>query len=40
VLVSAELAAVAGDNSRLVPVGQHKLRGVRELREIYGLELG
>jgi adenylate cyclase len=40
VLVSAELAAVVGDSCRLVPLGHHELRGVRELREIYGLELG
>jgi adenylate cyclase len=40
VLVSAELAAVVGDRCRLVPLGHHQLRGVRELREIYGLELG
>ena len=40
VLVSAELAAVVGDSCRLVPLGHHELRGVREPREIYGLELG
>jgi adenylate cyclase len=40
VLVSAELAAAIGDRCRLVPLGHHELRGVRELREIYGLELG
>jgi adenylate cyclase len=40
VLVSAELAAAVGDSCRLVPLGHHELRGVRELREIYGLELG
>jgi adenylate cyclase len=39
VLVSAELAA-AGGSCRLIPLGQHKLRGVREAREIYSLELG
>jgi hypothetical protein len=39
VLVSAELAAVVGDSRRLVPLGHHELRGVRE-HEIYGLELG
>jgi adenylate cyclase len=39
VLVSAELAAVVGDSCRLVPLGHHELRGVRELREIYGLDL-
>jgi hypothetical protein len=31
---------VVGDRCRLVPLGHHQLRGVRELREIYGLELG
>jgi adenylate cyclase len=40
VLVSAELAAAVGDSRRLVPLGHHELRGVRELREIFGLELG
>ncbi|HKM72815.1 MAG TPA: adenylate/guanylate cyclase domain-containing protein, partial [Stellaceae bacterium] len=40
VLVSAELAAVIGDSRRLVSLGHHELRGVREQREIYGLELG
>ena len=40
VLVSAELAAVVADKCRLVPVGYHTLRGIREMREIYGLELG
>ena len=40
VLVSAELAAAVGDNCRLTPLGHHELRGVREPREIYGLELG
>jgi adenylate cyclase len=40
VLVSAELAAAVGDSSRLAPLGHHTLRGVREPREIYGLELG
>jgi len=40
VLVSAELAAAVGASCRLVPLGQHTLRGVREMREIYGLELG
>src|SRR5271157_4521761 len=38
VLVSAELAAAAGDTSRLKSLGHHTLRGVREQREIYGLE--
>jgi adenylate cyclase len=40
VLVSAELAAVVGESCRLLPLGRHTLRGVRETREIYGLELG
>jgi adenylate cyclase len=39
VLVSAELAAAVGDSCRLVPLGHHTLRGVREAREIFGLEL-
>ena len=38
VLVSAELAAAAGESRRLVPPGRHALRGVREARELYGLE--
>jgi adenylate cyclase len=40
VLVSAELAAAVGDSCCLIPLGQHKLRGVREAREVYGLALG
>jgi adenylate cyclase len=40
VLVSAEFAAAVGDGCRLVPLGHHTLRGVREPREIYGLDLG
>jgi adenylate cyclase len=40
VLVSAELAAAAGDSRRLQPLGQHTLRGVREAREIFGLDFG
>jgi adenylate cyclase len=40
ILISAELAAVVGDRRRLVPLGSHALRGVREPREIYGLDLG
>ena len=39
VLVSAELAA-ASPGDRLRPLGRHPLRGVREAREIYGLDLG
>src|SRR5438128_8801993 len=34
VLVSAEFAAASGDGSRLVPLGHHRLRGVREARAI------
>jgi adenylate cyclase len=40
VLVSAELAAAVGDGVRLEPLGRHALRGVREPREIYALDLG
>ena len=40
VLISAELAAVVGDRRRLEPLGYHTLRGVRDAREIYGLDLG
>ena len=40
VLVSAELAAAVGANCRLVPLGCHALRGVREMQEIFGLDLG
>jgi adenylate cyclase len=39
VLISAELAAVVGNRRRLQPLGYHALRGVREPREIYGLDL-
>jgi class 3 adenylate cyclase len=39
VLVSAEFAAAVGDSGRLVPLGRHTLRGVREMQEIYGLDL-
>jgi adenylate cyclase len=39
VLVSAEFAAAAGDSRRLEPLGYHRLRGVREPRAIYGLDL-
>jgi adenylate cyclase len=38
VLVSAELAAAVGDRRRLEPLGHHTLRGVRDAREIYGLD--
>jgi adenylate cyclase len=37
VLLSAEFAASMRDRSRLEPLGQHKLRGVREPRAIFGL---
>jgi adenylate cyclase len=40
VLISAELAAVLGNRRRLESLGYHMLRGVREPREIYGLDLG
>ena len=40
VLVSAELAAAVGAHRRLVPLGCHALRGVREMQEIYRLDLG
>jgi adenylate cyclase len=40
VLISAELAAVVGDRRRVESLGYHTLRGVREAREIYGLDLG
>lgn len=40
VLISAELASVVGKNRRLEPLGYHTLRGVRDPREIYGLDLG
>jgi len=40
VLVSAEfVAAITGDDSRLVPLGRHALRGVREEKEIFALDL-
>jgi adenylate cyclase len=37
-LVSAEFAAAVCDRARLRPLRRHTLRGVREPREIYGLE--
>ena len=40
VLVSAELAAAADQDSRLVPLGRYSLRGVRDTRAIYGLDYG
>ena len=40
VLVSAEFAAAArGGESRLEPLGRHALRGVREPKKIFALEL-
>ncbi len=39
VLVSAEFATAAGGCNGLRPLGHHRLRGVRELRAIYGLDL-
>jgi adenylate cyclase len=39
VLVSAEFAAAAGNCDGLQFLGQHRLRGVREPRAIYGLNL-
>ena len=40
VLVSAEFADAVTDNRRLLPLGRHQLRGVREEREVYALDLG
>jgi adenylate cyclase len=41
VLISAEFAAAAaGCDSRLEPLGRHALRGVREPKEIFALDLG
>jgi adenylate cyclase len=40
VLASATLAEAVGDARRLVPLGRHALRGVREPREIYAVVLG
>jgi adenylate cyclase len=37
-LVSAEFAAAAGAPERLRPLGHHRLRGVPQPREIYGLD--
>jgi len=39
VLLSAEFAAAAGSCNGLQPLGHHRLRGVREPRAIYGLDL-
>ena len=40
VLISAELAAAVGDSRPLEPLGYHTLRGVRDPRKIYALDLG
>ncbi len=40
VLISAALAAAVADSPRLEPLGTHALRGVRDPREIYALDLG
>jgi adenylate cyclase len=40
VLISAELASVIGESRPLEPLGEHELRGVREPRKIYALDLG
>ena len=39
VLVSAELAAAVRDVRRLVPLGRHRLRGVREPVAVFALQL-
>jgi len=39
VLVSAELAAAVGEGCGLQSLGHHTLRGVRDAREIYGLDI-
>jgi adenylate cyclase len=39
VLVSADLAKTVGDSYRLESLGRHTLRGVRDAREIYGLDI-
>ena len=40
VLISAEFASVVGDSRSLEPLGYHTLRGVRDPRKIYALDLG
>ena len=40
VLISAELASAVGDSRPLEPLGYHTLRGVREPRKIFALDLG
>jgi adenylate cyclase len=39
VLVSAELASAVAGSPRLQPLGAHALRGVRDVREIYGWDI-
>ncbi len=39
VLVSAEFAGATTGGGRLRPLGRHQLRGVREAREVYALDL-
>src|ERR1700730_291858 len=39
-LVPVRLAAAVGESCRLEPLGRHTLRGLRDAREIYGLDLG
>ena len=39
ILVSAEFADAVTDDGRLRPLGRHRLRGVREEREVYALDL-
>ncbi len=39
VLVSAEFAAAVGNDCRLEPLGRHTLRGLRDQREIFALDL-
>lgn len=40
VLISAEFVAAMGGDGRLASLGRHPLRGVREEKEIFALELG
>jgi hypothetical protein len=37
---SAELAAAVTGDRRLQPLGRYRLRGVREERQVYALDLG
>jgi adenylate cyclase len=39
VLVSAELGAAVSNDCRLEPLGRHTLRGLRDEREIFALDL-